>query len=82
LHHPVEQVIAKSDIVIIRITFKAKQTGGFMGIPATGNQVSVPVIYIYCFENGKVKEGWLDWDSSLTMMMQLGLELKPKEVKK
>jgi predicted ester cyclase len=82
LHHPVEQIIATSDIVITRITFKAKQTGEFMGIPATGKQVLVPVIYIYRFEDGKVKEGWLDWDSSLTMMMQLGMELKPNEAEK
>jgi len=82
LHHPIEQIMATGDIVITRIIFKAKQTGEFMGIPATGKQVSVPVIYIYRFEDGKVKEGWLDWDSSLVMMMQLGMELKPTEAKK
>jgi hypothetical protein len=53
-----------------------------MGVPATGKLIRVPIFYLFRFEDGKVKEAWLDWDSLLGLTMQLGMELKPIEEEK
>ena len=51
-----------------------------MRIPPTGNKVEVGGIDIIRIENGKIVEDWEDADV-LGWMMQLGMELKPKEEK-
>jgi len=80
--HPIENMTAEGDIVVIRLTWKGTQSGVFMGIPVTGKQISFPLIYVFRFEGGKIKERWLDYDSLLNAMTQLDMELKPKETKK
>jgi steroid delta-isomerase-like uncharacterized protein len=82
MHHTVEDMIAGGHMVAVRCTFQATHKGDFMGVPATGKLLKGPVFYIFYFEDGKVKEARLDWDSLLGLTMQLGMELKPKEVKK
>ena len=52
-----------------------------MGIPSTGNGVKYYQITILQIVNGKIKEGWRITDT-LGCMMQLGMELKPREIKK
>jgi len=66
--------------VIIRFTARGTHQGDLEGIPATGNEMELSSITILRFENGKVVEGWQETDT-LGMMMQLGMELKPKEEK-
>jgi steroid delta-isomerase-like uncharacterized protein len=82
IQHPIEQITAEGNIVVARITWKGKQNGIFMGIPATGKEISFPLMYAFRFEGGKIKERWLDYDSLLSAMTQLGMELKPKEAEK
>jgi predicted ester cyclase len=52
-----------------------------MGIPATGNRIEVSGLIISLIKNGKFVEDREETDI-LGMMTQLGMELKPKEVKK
>ncbi len=52
-----------------------------MGIPATGNKYESSGILINRIENGKIVEAREELDQ-LGMMMQLGMELKPKEEEK
>jgi predicted ester cyclase len=52
-----------------------------MGIPATGNRIRYFQIAVFQIVDGKIKEAWRVTDS-LGMMMQLGMELKPKEAEK
>jgi hypothetical protein len=40
------------------------------------------VLYIHRIEDGKIKEAWIDYDSLFSLVMQLGMELKPKEGEK
>ena len=40
----VEDMIAEANKVVVRFTFRATYGGGFMDIPATGQQVAVPGI--------------------------------------
>ena len=81
MQHTIEDMIAEGNMVAVRCTFQATHKGDFMGVPATGKLLTGPVFYIFCFENGKVKEARLDWDSLLGLTMQLDMELKPKEEK-
>jgi predicted ester cyclase len=41
-------------------------------MPASGKQVAVSGITIDRFEDGKIVEGWTNWDT-LGMMQQLGV---------
>lgn len=43
-----------------------------MGIPATGNQVTMQTIHIFRFEDGRLAEHWVARDD-LGMMRQLGV---------
>ncbi len=74
----IEEMIAKGDKVISRFIMRATHEGEFQGIPATGNKVEGSGIMISRIENGKVVEDREDFDN-LGLMMQLGMELKPKE---
>jgi steroid delta-isomerase-like uncharacterized protein len=77
----IEDGIAKGDKVALRAIWRGANEGEFMGIPATGNKIEFGQTLFFRFENGKIVEMWEDYDS-LGMMQQLGMELKPKEVKK
>ena len=72
----VEDMIAEGDKVVIRWSMTAKQTGEFIGVPATGKQLKSTGINIYRFEGGKVVEGWVEYNS-LEMMQQLGVVPTP-----
>jgi steroid delta-isomerase-like uncharacterized protein len=77
----IEEVIAVRDKVICRFMMRGTQLGEFAGIPATGNKVEISGIAISRIENGKIVEEREEMDM-LDLFMQLGMKLKPKEVKK
>jgi steroid delta-isomerase-like uncharacterized protein len=64
--------IAEGDRIVDRWTFHATHTGEFMGVPATGKQVTVTGIDIFRIADGQLAELWQSWDQ-LGMMQQLGL---------
>jgi len=76
----IEELIAKGDKVVLRFVCRGTHTGEFEGIPATGKQVEYGGIIIFRIENGKIVETREDNDFR-SLMQQLGMELKPKEVK-
>ncbi|MBI2868324.1 MAG: ester cyclase [Chloroflexi bacterium] len=67
----IEDMIAEGERVAYRGTVRATHTGGFMGIPASGKQVAVPVIGIARLVDGKVAEWWNSPDR-LSWMQQIG----------
>ena len=77
----IEELIAVGDKIIVRYVVRGTHEGEFMGIPATGNKIEVSGIIISRIEDGKFVEEWDEMDS-MGMMMQLGMELKPKEAEK
>jgi steroid delta-isomerase-like uncharacterized protein len=79
--HKFEDVLADGNKVIARILWEGTQKADFQGIPATGIKVSFYQISISRVEDGKIRETWMVEDN-LGMLTQLGMELKPKEVKK
>jgi predicted ester cyclase len=81
LRFTIEEVVAEGDKLTTRFSFTGTHLGEFMGIPATGNKIEVTGLIISLIKNGKFVEDREEIDT-LGMMMQLGMELKPKEVKK
>jgi steroid delta-isomerase-like uncharacterized protein len=64
LHTTLEDVLVDGDRVAVRGTDRGTHRGEFMGLPATGRQVTTTWIEIFRMENGKAVEGWLESDST------------------
>ena len=54
----IQDIMAEGDKVVVRSTWSGTHQGEFMGIAATGKQVSTTAINIYRIENGKLVEEW------------------------
>ena len=67
----IEDMISEGDRVFIRASMTGTHKGEFMGIPATGKQIKVPMGDFVRIENGKVAEHWGVTDSGM-LMQQLG----------
>jgi steroid delta-isomerase-like uncharacterized protein len=76
----IEELTAKGDKVAARCSVKGTSKGEYQGIPPTGNAVSSGYIGVYTVKDGKVVEMREESDQ-LGLMLQLGMELKPKETK-
>jgi steroid delta-isomerase-like uncharacterized protein len=63
--------IAEGDKVVFRWTMTATHQGEFMGIPATGNQITRSGAAIYRLDNARIAELWFYADN-LEFMQQLG----------
>lgn len=63
LHHEIDEAVASDDYVAIRVIGQGTHQGEFMGIPATGNDVSWSAIAIYRIECGKIAEHWSEVDA-------------------
>jgi len=68
----IHQQLAEGDKVRTYKTLQGTHQGPFMGIPATGNEVSIDVIDIFTVEGDLMTEHWTVGDM-LTMMQQLGV---------
>jgi steroid delta-isomerase-like uncharacterized protein len=73
----VEDMIAEGDKVATRKTFHGTHQGEFMGIPPTGQQVSIGLIDIVRIVDGQVVEHWSMGDN-LGLMQQLGVIPQPR----
>jgi steroid delta-isomerase-like uncharacterized protein len=68
----VDDTIVEGDKVVIRVRATGTHEGEFMGIPATGNRIEVPLVDIMRISNGKIAEHWGVMDGGV-MMQQLGV---------
>ena len=68
----IEQIISEGDFVATRGCWKATHQGQFMGIPATGKNVSVYYTDFWKVVDGKCMENWVQMDF-LSLMKQLGV---------
>jgi len=72
LHWTIEEQIAEADKVLTRFIWAGTHKAEFLGVPATGQQVSVWGMVIDRLENGKIKETRILMDA-LGLMQQLGV---------
>lgn len=77
LHMTMDDVIAEGDMVAVRFTMSGTHQGELMGIPATGNRMTITGIDLGRFEGGKGVEHWASQDD-LGMMQQLGVIPAPE----
>jgi steroid delta-isomerase-like uncharacterized protein len=75
-HFTVEDQIAEGNEVVTRWTGQGTHQGELMGIPPTGNQVTVTGIEVDRVSGGKIEESWVSYDA-LGMMQQLGIVPSP-----
>jgi steroid delta-isomerase-like uncharacterized protein len=76
-----EDLIAEGDKVMSRITIRGTHKGELEGMPPTGKTFTSSFFTVFRLVDGKIVEEWEIFDE-LGMMMQLGMELKPKEAEK
>jgi steroid delta-isomerase-like uncharacterized protein len=61
----------QDDKVVARWTARMQHTGNFLGIAPSGRQAVVTGTTIVKIANGKIVEGWDNWDQ-LGLMVQIG----------
>ena len=71
-HFTIHDQVAEGDTVVTRKTFHGTNEGEFMGMPATGRQVSMDIIDIWRVADGRLTEHWGVLDQ-LGTMQQLGV---------
>jgi predicted ester cyclase len=71
-----EDLIVEGDKIAVRSVMTGTHQGNLMGIPATGKQVTVPLMMIYRIDDGKIAEFWINADT-LGLLQQLGMTLAP-----
>ena len=68
----IEEMVAEGDKVFSRFTWHGTHRGEFLGVPATGRQISVMGMVVDRVVAGKMVESQILMDS-LSMMRQLGV---------
>jgi steroid delta-isomerase-like uncharacterized protein len=67
----IDQTIEQGDKVVARWTSTMTHTGEFLGFPATGKKATITGTSIQRILNGKIVEGWDNWDQ-LGLLVQIG----------
>jgi steroid delta-isomerase-like uncharacterized protein len=68
----VEDIIAEGETVVARWSCQGTHKGDLNGIAPTGKHVKMTGVSIARFTNGKMSEGFVNWDA-LSLMQQLGV---------
>jgi predicted ester cyclase len=71
MHVNLDALVGDGDLVASRGTFGGTHRGEFMGVPATGKDVTVKFIDVWRVENGLAVENWVQLDI-MGLMVQLG----------
>jgi steroid delta-isomerase-like uncharacterized protein len=67
-----ETLVAEGDCVAWRSVGSGTQLGALGPFPATGRRMSITIIGMHRFENGRIAETWTSWDN-VAALSQLGL---------
>lgn len=78
LHLTIEDLVAEGDTAAVRLTARGTQQGELLGIPPTGNQVTVMAMELFRFAHGKIAEQWVTMDA-LGLLQQLGAIPGPEQ---
>ena len=71
----VEDIIAEGETVVARWSCRGTHKGDLNGIAPTGKPFNITGVSIARFTNGKMSEGFVNWDA-LGLMQQLGVVLE------
>jgi steroid delta-isomerase-like uncharacterized protein len=67
-----ETLVAEGDCVAWRSVGSGTLLGPMGPFPATGRRMSITIIGVHRFENGRIAETWTSWDN-VAALTQLGL---------
>jgi steroid delta-isomerase-like uncharacterized protein len=79
IHVTLEDLLAVGDKVAVRWSAAMTHNGDGLGLPATGKPVRITGITIARIVDGKIIEGWDNWDQ-LAMLQQIGAYQQPEIV--
>ena len=68
----IEDLLAEGETVMARWSCRGTHKGDLSGIAPTGKQFTISGVSIARLANGKMAEGWVNWDA-LGLMQQLGV---------
>lgn len=68
----VHEMVAEGDLVAVRLTTAATQSGPFMGMPPSGRRYEIEELHLFRVRDGQVVEHWHQLDQ-LGMLRQLGV---------
>jgi len=68
----IEDIISESETVVARWSCRGTHKGDLSGIAPTGKQFNITGVSIARFTNGRMSEGFVNWDA-LGLMQQLGV---------
>jgi steroid delta-isomerase-like uncharacterized protein len=72
----IEDLLADGETVVARWSCRGVHKGELNGIAPTGKQFAITGVTIARFSNGKIVEGFVNWDA-LGLMRQLGVVPEP-----
>jgi steroid delta-isomerase-like uncharacterized protein len=76
LHLTIEDVIAEGETVMTRWSCRGTHKGDLNGIAPTGKHITISGVTVARVSNGKIVEGYVNWDA-LGLMQQLGVVPQP-----
>jgi len=62
IHFVIEDIFGVEDRVAVRLTGRLRHSGPLGSLPPTGKEVTVPVMCMLRLRDGKLIEGWNNWD--------------------
>ena len=74
----IEFQVAEGDKVVNHYKWTGTHQGEFLGVPATGKQVSWTITTTFRIADGKIHEAWANWDQ-WGLMQQFGVVPTPGE---
>jgi len=75
-HSDLHQLVAENDIVVERFTATGTHQGPLMGVPGTGQTITLPGVNIFRIQDGRIVERWGRLDE-LGLLRQLGIAPDP-----
>jgi steroid delta-isomerase-like uncharacterized protein len=75
-HVEIHDLLQDGDKVVARVDFVGTHQGDFMGVPASGNQMRMPVFDLFEFRDDKVVAHWGLMDLG-ALMSQIGADGAP-----
>jgi len=77
LEMDVGEVLVDGQRAAVLATFVGTDVGGFMGMPPTGRRVTIPVVFLYEFKDGKIVRDRRVYDFTGTLVQVGTLKAKP-----
>lgn len=79
LSSTVDDMISEGDKLVLSWTIRGTHTGEFLGIPASNNEITLPITEIFRIADGQLVEAWDQWDR-MHLMQQIGALPQPAAV--